>query len=113
MSRAVSIGVVAVAMAGATLLAGWWTVPALGALWGARRSPFVAGVGALMGWGGLLAWQATRGPVGPLATQVAEILSLPAPALPALTVLFAGLLGWSAATVSHVLFMPRSARAAG
>lgn len=113
MSRAVSIGVVAAAMAGATILAGWWTVPVLGALWGLRRSPAVAGLGALVAWGGLLVWQATRGPVGLLAGQVADILSLPAPALPLVTVLFAGLLGWSAAAVSHALFLPRSARAGG
>lgn len=53
----------------------------------------------MLGWGGLLAWQASRGEVGVLAEQVGGVLSLPATALPVLTVAFAGLLAWSGATV--------------
>lgn len=103
MSRLMAVIGLAVVMAAATGAAGWWMVPVLGALWGVRRSPLDADVAAGLGWGGVLAWQASRGSVGVLAEQVGGVLSLPAAALPVLTVAFAGLLAWSAAMVTAAL----------
>lgn len=103
MSRLAEVIGLASAMAVATVVAGWWVVPVLGALWGLWRGPLAAGIAAMLAWGALLGWQASRGPVGALGEQAGAALSLPSAALPVITVAFAGLLAWSAALVARAV----------
>ena len=97
------------AFAAASLL-GWWAIPAAAALWGflrpvARRPALVAAGAAALAWSGWLLVDALspRGDFGGLATRLAGIFSLPAPALLAVTVLFAALLAGSAAYVAGAM----------
>jgi hypothetical protein len=89
---------------GAASLLGWWAIPATAALWGvlrpvSRRPALFAAAAAALGWSGWLLLDALspRGDFGSLAVRLAGIFSLPAPALIAITILFAGLLAGSAA----------------
>lgn len=93
-----------VAFAIATVFVNWWAVPIIGALWGlvaARGSQPVltAGVSAGLGWGGLLAIMAFRGPVGAVATKVGGVMGISGWMLVAGTLAFAALLAASAAGV--------------
>lgn len=93
----------AAAMAAGTVWLGWWTLPVLAAVWGLRHAPLDAALAAALSWGGLLVWQAARAPVVVLAERLSGIFSLPSWAVLLLTPLFAALLAWSAAAVSHRL----------
>ena len=103
MSRIMWLLGIAVVMAAGTALGGWWAVPLLGALAGLRRRPLEVGLAAVLAWGGLLLWQASRGPVGVLAERVGGILSMPGPGLFVITAVFAGLVAWSAAVLAHAI----------
>lgn len=90
------------AFALATLLFGWWGVPAVGTAWGAiswraRSAGVVAAIAALGGWGAILAWSASRGPAGALADTLGAIMGAPGAAIVALTLVFAAALAWAAA----------------
>ena len=105
--------VLTLAFAAASML-GWWAIPATAALWGilrplSRRPALVAAASAALAWSGwLLAdWLSPRGDFGGLATRLAGILTLPAPALIAITVVFAGLLAGSAAYLGIAIIPPR------
>lgn len=93
---------------------GWWTVPVVAAFWGMfgaptpRRALFGA-LCAAFGWACLLLVDATRGSVATVASQTAEVMSIPPAGLYAVTLLFPALLAWSAATVSPLLRRSRSA----
>jgi hypothetical protein len=98
----------ALVLAGATYVATWWGVPALalayGVLAGSRRGtrafvPAAVAAAAVFAWGGLLAWTAVRGPVAALIAMLASVAGFPAMVFVLLTLLFAALLAWSAATV--------------
>ena len=72
--------VVAVAFVLATSVA-WWGVPVAAAIFGAithrdRGGAIVSGVGAIIAWGGILLWDATRGPVGTVATTLGGVLQV-------------------------------------
>lgn len=98
MARA-ALQVLAVALLGAlgTWLGGWWALPVIGAAYGWRGGrPLFAGVGAALAWGGLFLLLPAA-PLGRLLTRLGALAHLPGPALIVLTLLFAGLLGWSAA----------------
>ena len=65
---------------------------------------------AIVAWAALLLVNATGGRFGTLTSTVAGVMGIPAAALLLVTLLFAGLLAWSAAVVgSEVasLFRPR------
>lgn len=98
MARALAwiLGVALLGAAG-TWLGGWWVLPLLGAAGGWRGGrPILVGLGTALAWGMLfLLLPAT--PLGRLLTRLGTLAHLPGPALIALTLLFAGLLGWSAA----------------
>ena len=96
------IVLLAAALALGTVVAGWWALPVLGAVWGlingGRRwvgSQTIA-AGALA-WGALLWWTATVGPFALLVSKTSAIMGLPPAVLFALTVLFGGLAAGSAA----------------
>ncbi len=78
----VQIGVLALAVAGATWWIGWWTVPLVAAAWGAaaRGEGYpvaTSAVGAALGWVLLLALRATAGPVGELSRKLGGIMGVP------------------------------------
>jgi hypothetical protein len=89
---------------GAASLLGWWAIPATAALWGvlrpvARRPALVAAAAAALAWSGWLVVDAIspRGDFTGLAGRLAGVLTLPAPALIAFTIVFAALLAGTAA----------------
>jgi hypothetical protein len=95
---------------GAASLLGWWAIPATAALWGllrpiARCPALFAAAAAALAWTVWLLVDALspRGDFSGLAARLAGILSLPAPALLVVTVLFAALLAGSAAYVAGAI----------
>jgi hypothetical protein len=105
LARAALLGA---AIALGTVVAGWWAVPVLGAVWGAadrrgRRPALTAALGGALGWAGLLAWDAARGPVRSFAGTVGGVVHLPGWALLLATVLFAAALAAAAAALLTAL----------
>lgn len=89
----------AVAFAAGTWALGWWTLPLIAAVWGFRGRVGDAVVAATAAWGALLVVQTTRAPLGPLLERLGGLFGVPPWALVVLTLAFAGLLAWSAATL--------------
>lgn len=113
MRQAAAFLVLSLAFAAASIL-GWWAIPATAALWGllrpiARRPALFAAAAAALAWSGwlLVDGLSPRGDFSGLATRLAGIFSLPAPALLAVTVLFAALLAGSAAYVGGAIAQMR------
>ena len=111
MRQAAAFLLLTLAFAAASAL-GWWAVPATAALWGILRpvawrpARFAAAAAALAWSGWLLAdGLSPRGDFSGLATRLAGIFSLSAPALIAITIVFAALLAGSAAYLA-VAMMP-------
>jgi hypothetical protein len=96
----------ATAFAIATWVLGWWAVPVVAAVYAAissaqRSSAVVSGTAAMLAWGALLAIDASRGPVGTLATELAGILRISPVGIYAVTIAYPGLLAISAAVVAR------------
>jgi hypothetical protein len=108
MRRVLLLGFLSAAMLLGTIGLGWWTVPLLGAAWGASR-PEVRGLAvsaALAGalaWGVLLAEAALGGPVGELAGTLGGIFGLPGFLVILLTLVFPAFLAGSAAALAATL----------
>jgi hypothetical protein len=113
-ARRVAVALALAALfAASTAAAGWWTVPVVafgvGARPGAREGGRRRGPGgraalaAAAGWALLLAREAARGSLWPWAERLAGVFGIPAVALVAVTVAFAALLAWSAATLGAVI----------
>jgi hypothetical protein len=101
------IAIVSAALAAATAI-GWWAVPVAAAVFGAitRRDqggPVVAGAGAIIAWGGILVYDAFRGPVGIVAQTLGGVLQVRPVAVYVLTLCFAGLLAVCAALVARTV----------
>jgi hypothetical protein len=83
------------AFAVATYGLGWWSVPLIAALWGFFSADFHrvrnACLAAATGWALLLLLDVARGPVGSMAAQLGELMTL----------LFPAALAWSAAAVTR------------
>lgn len=99
--------IVALAIAASTWLGGWWAVVVVALVAGFLHSeepktPWRVGLAGILGWSLLLVVDA-RGAFGRLATVLGGAMSIPSPALLLMTVLFAALLAWSAATVAAEL----------
>lgn len=108
MRTLVLVVAVALIIALGTWLIGWPAVPAIALIAGVRFrrypvAPLYIGVGATLGWSGLLALAASRGPILDLAQRLGGVLQLPWTAVIAATLLFPALLGWSAARVARGL----------
>jgi len=107
--RAVLRGaLLAMAFALATAVLGWWTVPALGALWGilaprGSRPGTTAALAAMTGWLALLVSAALRGPAWELAAKVGGVMALPGWAFVVLTLVYPALLAGLAATAVHAV----------
>ena len=103
--RIVTTLVLAVVMAGLTLLYGWWTVPIVAFVWGlaaGRWSPRAAALAALaaaLAWGALLGVDALGGRLGGLGTLFGTIAKQPRAVFFALSLLFPAVLAWSAAAL--------------
>jgi hypothetical protein len=96
----------AAAFALATVAFGWWAVPVVAALWAliARRQrggAAIAGIAAMVGWGALLAIDASRGPLGALAQTLGTLFSMKAIGVYAITLALPGLLAVTAAVVAR------------
>ncbi len=87
---------------------GWWTLPAVGLLWGLLRPGVAhpvlwASVAAVGAWGFWLGVNliAGQGGLGRIGERLAAILGVPLPGLLAGTLLLAALLAGSAAAVGY------------
>jgi hypothetical protein len=97
-----------VAVCGLTWVVGWWGVVVsslvVGAMWWRRPAiAWIVALAAITGWGALLLVNAASGRLGALADAVSGVMRIPASVLMIATLLFAGLLGWSAAVVGGEL----------
>jgi hypothetical protein len=90
----------ALVIAAATWLIGWYAVPVVALVAGvARMRPGLVGLAASLGWLALLIIDALSG-IARLGSVLSGIMGLPAPALFAVTLIFPALLAWSAASVA-------------
>jgi len=107
MRRLLRAVLLAAAFAVVTVALPWWSVAVLAIAWGwiagHISKPIDTGVSAALGWAALLGVAALQGPVGVLAGRLGVLFHLPAAVLPAVTVLFAYLLGWSGAGLGKAL----------
>jgi len=106
MMRMLRIIGLAVVVAIGTWFGGWWAVPLCGAVYAVLRQRHQGAVGeaafgAMLGWTGLLLWQATHPAFGRLSAAVNGVFPVPAPALMLLSVCVAGVLAASAARLTH------------
>ena len=100
--------IVALLVAGTTWMAGWWAAAVValvaGFIYRAEGGrPWRVALGATEGWALLLAIEAFAGPLMHVASTLSGAMSLPAPALILVTLLFPALLGWSGAIVAAEL----------
>jgi hypothetical protein len=102
------IALLAVAFAAATLVFGWWSVAAVGILWGVvagpgRRAGRTAALAASLGWLALLVVTALQGPVLRVADRVGGVLGVPWAVVVGITLVFPALLGGGGAWVGRVI----------
>ncbi len=102
------IGMLAVAIALGTLVMGWWTVPALGVIWGLiarerERPQVVVATAAAIGWALLILWMSAQGPTGAVARRVAGVLDVPPVTFFAMTVAYPTIVAWAAAVIATTL----------
>ncbi|MDH5235318.1 MAG: hypothetical protein OEW77_10185 [Gemmatimonadota bacterium] len=111
MQRSVWFVAGVVAMALATWMAAWWTVPIVGAAWAFVRredaaAPLLAGLAAMAAWALLLLISAATANVGAVLRVVGAAMQLGPAALVALTLAFAGLLAASAGALVRAVVGP-------
>jgi hypothetical protein len=95
--------VVLVAMAALTWVLGWWGVLLAALIVGfvfhrERGGGWRIALAAALSWGVLLAVNAASGSLGVVASTLGGVLRVPGAVLVLLTLVFAALLAWSAAT---------------
>lgn len=98
--------IITAAIIAATVLLPWWSVALVGGAAGLffpSARPSEAGLGGLLGWGGLLLLATWQGPLGVLLTRLGVLLHVPGAVLPLMAVLLAVLLGWSSASLGRTL----------
>jgi hypothetical protein len=97
----------AIAIALGTMVAGWWTVPLIAAMWTfafPRRAAILsAAFAAIVAWSALLALASRSGPIGELADLLAQVLGITSAALLAVTLAYAGLLAGAAALLAQAI----------
>jgi len=94
----------ALAIAATTWIVGWWGVAVVGLvagalLWRRRAIVWSIALAASVAWGALLLLDASSARFGALASSLAGVMRVPAPAIVIVTLLFAALLAWSAAVI--------------
>ena len=109
MRKLLAVALLTAAFAAATVV-GWWTVPLVGALWGVLRSALsrpalLAGLAAASAWGLWLVYDysVAGATFAPFLGRLAGVLTIPTTILILVTVLFPGLLAWSAAALAGAL----------
>ncbi len=107
MRIALRVALLTAAFAVATMVLGWWSVAAVGLLWGAiagpERQPVrTAAASAALGWMVLLAITALQGPVLRVADRVGGVLGVPWPVVVVITLAFGGVVGGVGAWVGRV-----------
>jgi len=111
----IALLVTSLAVAALTWLLGWWgvVVGALvaGALLERRTAAWLVALAAVVAWCALFLLDAIGGRFATLASSIAGVMRVPAPALVLVALLFAALLAWSAAVVGGAI--ARSVRAPG
>ena len=95
---------------------GWWSVPVIGAFVGVLRrddrfASLLAGLGAMLGWGGLLAFTLSRAAGTTLAT-IGPVFRMTPDRFVLVTLAFAALLATSAAALARALTPARGGSAA-
>ncbi len=98
MRTALRLVLLATAFAAATMALGWWSVAAVGIVWGAVAGPGrhpvrTAAAAAALGWTGLLTITAVQGPVLRVAERVGGVMGVPWPMVVVMTLVFAGVVG--------------------
>jgi hypothetical protein len=98
------LAVVAALIALLTWIVGWWGVPLVAVVAGAilcrrRGITGLTALAAIVAWSVLILVDGASGRFGVLAGVVGGTMGIPAGALLIVTLLFAALLAWSAATV--------------
>jgi hypothetical protein len=95
----------ALTIAVATAIAGWWTVPVVSAVWTLalprRGGIMIAAFSGATAWGSLLLMPGRDGPIGAVDRVLAGTMQLPPGAGIGLTLAFAALLAGAAALVSQ------------
>jgi hypothetical protein len=99
-----AFGIATLACAVGTKLVGWIAVPVVGLLVGLavpRENPVsIAAAGGAVGWGVLLLWGITRGPVMELADILGDVLGgVPGPVVILMTILLPACLAGAAAGI--------------
>ena len=82
MKRASSVLLFAAATTTVSVIAGWWLIPVLAAVWvrvvpRTKASASELALGAALGWAGMLAWGATQAPLGNVARRVGGVFHMP------------------------------------
>jgi len=106
MRFALKLALLALAFALGTAFLGWWSVPAIGVLWGAaaKRHAYpglTAASAAGLAWAGLLLLVAVQGPMWILADKVGAVLAIPGWLFIFITLAFPALLAGAAAVVGE------------
>jgi len=94
-------GLIALVLAAATILLGWWAVPIVACVGGLLLRPQAwdgarAALAAVVAWGAILGWTAATSPLAKLLHQLSSLMHLPGWALIAVTLVFPMFLSWSA-----------------
>jgi hypothetical protein len=98
------LAIVAAIVGAMTWILGWWGVPLAAAvtavlLRNRRGVAWLVALAAVIAWSALILVDGVGQRFGALARIVGGVLQVPAAALLAVTLLFAALLAWSAATI--------------
>ncbi len=96
------------AIAAGTLAVGWWALPVTCFAWGiaavnTRRPTMVATVAAVLGWGALLAWDATGESFRFIASGMGGVLRINGPAFIESVLLFPAFVAYATAGSAHAL----------
>lgn len=102
------VALLAVALALATWVFGWWSVPAIAVIWTLMsphrpRTPLDVALASLLAWSALLALAALEGPVPEMAHRLGVTLHIGAAALIAVTVVFPAALAWTIASTTRLI----------
>jgi hypothetical protein len=92
-------------MLAATAVCGWWGVGIAAFVWGAWAGRVrVVAVAAMCAWSGVLVWTAFSGAFGTLIAELWQIARAPGWVLVVATVVFPGVLAWSAAAAGAAVW---------
>ncbi|MBI3790394.1 MAG: hypothetical protein HY275_05905 [Gemmatimonadetes bacterium] len=108
MSSFLRILLLGAAITAGTMAVGWWALPVTTFAWGlvasrTRRPVFVATLAAILGWGVLLAWDASGESFRLVASGMGNVLKINGPAFIELVLLYPALVGFASSGAAHAL----------